>query len=272
MNESPDNEDAKDTSAHHEPTRLLQELESGWQPAATQGRERVAVSSLEIIPTLFQPRAMSEKHIEDLKRAIKATGELDAMLVLPVGSRLIIVDGHHRLEAYKRVGTNEAVPVSYFEGSPREALFEAGKQNSKAKLPMENRERQDYAWRLVLFDNGSKAEVSTASGVSPSQVATMRRTKTALGDEAYDFTSWFRARRAAKGTLTADTDDIEQWKHELASRWADAMAKKFSTKMANQPEVAAMAMDMYFGRRLPALVYELRSFVAEEDSLDDSPF
>ena len=43
------------------------------------------------------------------------------------------------------------------------------------------------------------------------------------------------------------------------------MAKQFSTMMANHPEVAAMALDMYFGRKLPELFSELRSFMANEE-------
>lgn len=265
MTDQTTTEEAKGATALHEPTLLLLDLEREWQPQATPRLERLPVDLLEVVPTLFQPRGMSEKHIEDLKRAIKASGDLDAMLVLPVGSRLIIVDGHHRLEAYQRAETTAAVPISYFEGSPRDALFEAGKQNSKAKLPMESRERQDYAWRLVLFDNSSKAEVSGASGVSTSQVANMRKVRSQLGDDAFDYTSWFKARAAAKGTAKSTTDDIEQWKQELAGRWADGMAKQFSTKMANHPEVAAIALDMYFGRKLPELFSELRSFMPNDD-------
>ncbi|MGV8865060.1 MAG: ParB/RepB/Spo0J family partition protein, partial [Pseudomonas sp.] len=263
MTDQPTAEEAKGVTALHEPTRLLLDLEREWQPPTTPRLERVPVDLLEVVPALFQPRDMSEKHIEDLKRAIKSIGDLDAMLVLPVGSRLIIVDGHHRLEAYQRAGTTVAVPISYFEGSPREALFEAGKQNSKAKLPMESRERQDYAWRLVLFDNSSKAEVSGASGVSTSQVANMRKVRSQLGDDAFDYASWFKARAAAKGSSKSTADDIDQWKQELAGRWADGMAKQFSTRMANHPEVAAMALDMYFGRKLPELFSELRSFMAD---------
>lgn len=265
------NEVLEEVGEVFEPSRMLEELEAVWSPPPEGLPERVPVANLEVVPELFQPRSMSEKHIEDLRRAIKSSGELDAMLVLPVGQRLIIIDGHHRIEAYKQADVEAPVPVSYFEGSPKEATFEAGRRNSKAKLPMVNSERQNFAWRLVLLGHGSKAEISAASGASTSQVATMRSVKAKLEDDAYAHTSWFRARAVAQGrSMTLNPDEVEQWKEEEAARWADRLAKAFSTKMARNPEIAAMALSNYFGRKLPHLISELRQFVAEVDE-DEFP-
>ncbi|MDI7925239.1 ParB/RepB/Spo0J family partition protein [Ferirhizobium litorale] len=261
-----------------EPTQMLRKLEADWKPIDTELLERVPISQLEVMPDLFQPREMSQKHIEDLRRAIKTAGVLDAMLVLPVGKRLIVIDGHHRMEAYKWAEVVIPVPVSYFKGEPREALFEAGRCNSKAKLPMENRERQNYAWKLVLLAQGSKADVSGASGISPSQVAIMRRVFKSLGEDAYSYSSWTRALRASSGTIaTLDPDQLEEWKEAMAMEWADKLAKGFSTKMAKNPEVAAKALYHYFGRQLPLLVDELRGMIATDygdlDGVeDDNPY
>lgn len=55
--------------------------------------------------------------------------------------------------------------------------------------------------------------------------------------------------------------------------YADRMAKAFSTKMANNPVIAARALEHYFGRKLQDLLAELNSRNApeldEEDDLDD---
>ena len=66
-----------------------------------------------------------------------------------------------------------------------------------------------------------------------------------------------------------DHDDREQCKVQLAERFADGLAKKFSTTLARHPEVAAMALATYFGRRLPEVVRELQQFLPETD--DDGP-
>lgn len=49
------------------------------------------------------------------------------------------------------------------------------------------------------------------------------------------------------------------------------MAKTFSTKLANNPELAARAFNIYFDRKLPELLH-LREFVAEDDSDDSSDY
>lgn len=252
----------------HEATARLLELEQVWQAPVGKMPDSVPLADLEVIEVLFQPRAMSEKHLHDLKKAIKAVGPLEPLLVLPVGERLIVVDGHHRREAYRLSGFSEPVPVTYFLSTPRQAMFEAVRQNSMAKLPMENREKQDYAWKLVLVGDSSKSEISAATGVSPSQVANMRKARKLLNDDAFDFTSWLGARRAAqgKGKLEVDVDEL---KERQAIDWANRMAKEFTTKLANNPEIAAMAFDIYFGRKLPELYRELHGFIAEAESFEE---
>jgi len=59
---------------------------------------------------------------------------------------------------------------------------------------------------------------------------------------------------------------------ELADDFADRLAKTFSTKLAQQPEVAAMALASYFGRRLPEVVRELVSYVEPNAVDDDAEF
>lgn len=273
MNEQTSIEDTEPSAEElFEPSLMLKELEESWTAPTGDARpDRMPLIELEILPALFQPRAMSEKHIEDLKRAIKVSGELDPITVLPVGSRLIIIDGHHRAAAYAGAEITAAVPVVYFEGNPRQALFEAGKSNSKAKLPMENGERQNFAWRLVLLREGSKSAVSQASGISPSQVAIMRRVRDKLEDSAYGYVSWIQALNAANGKLKEmNGDQLKEWKEATAAIWTDKLHKQFAKTMPRNPEVAALALADYFGRKLPDLVIELRGLLAEEkDWFDD---
>lgn len=253
-----------------EAARLLAGLIAEWTQSEASGLPGLLrLGKVELIPALFQPREMSEKHISDLRRVIKGSGETDPVTVLQVGKRVILIDGHHRHEAYKREQRG-SIPVVWFSGTPREAALEAGTMNSKAKLPMTSAERQDYAWRLVLIGVHSKAEVAMASGVSGSQVATMRKVKKDLGEAAADQRTWWQARKAAQGgTKEMGEEAREQWKQELADRWADRMASSFSTKMALNPEVAAMALSTYFGGKLGEVVKELREHVSADEWDDD---
>ena len=224
------------------------------------------------MPELFQPRAISEKHIADLVRAIHQFGTVDPITVMSVSGRTILIDGHHRVEAYQRAGKTTDIPVNYFTGSVEEAVLEAGQSNSKAKLPMTGRERQDFAWRLVLLGKHSKASIVQSTGISTSQVGNMRAVRKKLGSKAFAYPSWWRARTQAQGQpQDMDEDQRELWKQELADRFADRLAKTFSTKLAERPEIAAMALATYFGRRLPDVILELRSFVSDSDD-DDADF
>ena len=101
-------------------------------------------------------------------------------LIYRVGRRAFLLDGHHRLEAYRRAKANDPVPVEFFQGSPAEAVLAARKANSEPKLPMSVTERHDDAWRLVKLGRHSKAEIQGAANVSHGSVAAMRAALNAL--------------------------------------------------------------------------------------------
>lgn len=247
----------------------LQELMDLFSASGScQGLPELRLGDIETMPELFQPRGgISERHVSDLIKAIKSVGALDPVTVMAIGNRTILMDGHHRIEAYGAAKWAQPVPVTYFEGTPEDAVLVAGEANSKAKLPMDNTDRQNFAWRLVLIDRHSIAKVARASGISAAQVTIMRRVRKTLGEDAAEHKSWFRARLAANGKDQAHSTDDErdQWMQQVAERYADELTKKFSTKLALNPEIAAMALASYFGRKLPEVYGFLREHVAEDD-------
>ncbi|TIS17780.1 MAG: nuclease [Mesorhizobium sp.] len=246
---------------------LTEQFTKGPASGATTGPPALHLGDIETVPTLFQPRGgISERHVSELIKAIKAVGALDPVTVMLVGTRFVLIDGHHRIEAYRAARWAGPVPVRYFDGTPEEGVLVAGEANSKAKLPMDNTDRQNFAWRLVLIDRHSIAKVAKASGISPAQVTIMRRAKKTLGEHAGDYVSWFRARLAANGKdLLIDPNEKDEWMEQLADRYADELTKKFSTKLALNPEVAAMALASYFGRKLPEVYGFLREHLSEDD-------
>jgi ParB-like chromosome segregation protein Spo0J len=254
--------------------RLAELMAEVATPLPSNLPDRLPLESITTIPELFQPRGMSDRHISELVRAIDNFGEVDPITVMQIGNRTVLIDGHHRIEAYHQAGRTTDIPVRYFRGGLEEAVLEAGQANSKAKLPMTSQERHDYAWRLVLLGKHSKADVARASGISSSSVANMRKIRKGLGEEAMQYRSWWQARERAQGKgYEMSDDDREKWKEEWAERVADQLAKTFSTKLTNHPDVAAMALATYFGRRLPAVVNELRHRLPEtDDDLGDDDF
>lgn len=142
------------------------------------------ISKLRTDPDTFQFRSRQfyERHVNELTDAIKAGRKLDRMIVLKRSDEdHVVIDGHHRFEAYKRMNVTKSVPVIVHVCDETEAVKLALSENSKTKLPMTKEERQDAAWRLVCSDYGlSKAETAKSTGVSERTVANMRKARKEL--------------------------------------------------------------------------------------------
>lgn len=246
---------------------------AGDDAAAGELPVSLTVNDIETVEPLLQPRPLAEHHVMAIAGAIKSGRKIDPLLVYAVGGRKLLLDGHHRLAAYRHVSTASAVPVEFFIGTPRDAVLEARARNSATKLPMSPSERHDDAWRLVRMRGYSKADICQAAFVSKGSVDAMRRALKTLGaDEAAECKSWrqARARAEGKGGDTNLSDDERQaWIDEMADGWADRLLKTFGTKMANQPEIAAQALASHFGRRLPELTRYLRAHLPEQDESED---
>jgi len=235
---------------------------------------RLPLSGLTLLPEVFAVRGpkLSEYHLSLLGRSLTQRGDLDPVLVVAVGARVVVVDGYHRVEAYERDKRGD-VPVSYFIGSVREAVLEAASRNSRAVLQMSNGQRQDLAWQLVNA-NFTLKQVTTSTGISRAQVGIMRRAKRALGDDAAEEATWYGARRRAEGKGVIEWSEKER-EEMLAARMqaiADKMRRTFSNKLATQPEIFAGATAIFMGRNLPDVMNFLRSYLPEDDSPLDAEF
>lgn len=240
-------------------------------PQSRAGKPDVLpAAAITVHATLFQPRAMDERHIHGLSKIIKSQGRVDPVVVWPAGDKIILLDGHHRVEAYKRVEKTDAIPVEYFEGTADDALAKSGECNTPLKLPMTTEERQDFAWRMETLGDYSLAEIVLKSGASKAQVARMRAVKRKLGNLAQCFPTWRAARKHA-GEPEGERGS-EEWKERQAEAYADKLAKAFGNKLSTNIELATMAFDIYFGRKLPDLykqLGELMSEVEHEEAVEE---
>lgn len=272
----PTTEDATSLDAEgvaFEPSTLLAELKAmaAEESIPDSLPDHLPLSAITTLTPLFQPRGLVENHVHDLTRVVKSGRMFDPLEVIQVGGTAYLVDGHHRREAYKLGKVTQPIPVAYFSGSVEEAVLQAGRANSKAKQPMTNTERMDFAWRLVRMGGYTRKQVAEAAGVSVRQVATMRDALKALGADAFDHASWWSAREAAAGRSGSDlTDDEREERLEAqASDYASRLRKEFSGKLIANPELAARALSIYFGRKLPEVFRELRQHIAEVDAEDE---
>jgi ParB-like chromosome segregation protein Spo0J len=252
----------------------LEEKAADSRPATLLSRLRL--EDIKKIPDVFQPRnGMSPNHIEDLGKALRDHGELDPVLVMQVGPWPVLIDGHHRWEAYMNAKGKASIPVRYFDGSLAEAIAEAGRENSKAKLQMQPQERQDYAWKLTRMQLHSIRETARASGVSEAQVSIMRKVLGQLGAAANAHSEWWRAKRAARDLEGPSEERDDSWLDAQAQGYAERLYKVFGTKLISNPDLAARALRFHFGDQFDGLVSELAQYSdgdAEDESEGDDPF
>ena len=266
-----------DEKPEFEPLELLTRLEAqARQPTPVVLPEKLAWKAIRQEPGLFQARGgqLYEPHLSDLASAIGREGRLDPVEVIQVGPQAVLIEGHHRMEAYRRAGITEGIPVVYFTGTVEDAVAESGRANSRAKLPMPLRERNDYAWKLVKLGRHSIKETASAANISERQVANMRKVAKALGAGAFEFEQWMPALQASKGIapLTWEPDEIEARKEALAQEYAERLSKAFYTKLMNNPEIAARALALHFGDKLGEVFRELEGYVGVAEDDEESDF
>ncbi|MEM9735032.1 MAG: ParB/RepB/Spo0J family partition protein, partial [Pseudomonadota bacterium] len=174
--------------------------------------------------------------------------ELDPMKVWWSGARWIVLDGHHRLEAYRVAAARErtppesyAVPVRAFEGTPEEAYEEAPQENAKVRNPISSAERQEWAWRtLVSGVETSPTKISEAAGVSRQQVYNMKKKLAELrgaGREPAELEElgWWRCRSLDVERSDAPVDEeamdaFHAHREEVIDRLFRALDREFGGK------------------------------------------
>ena len=115
---------------------------------------------------LFQPREFlgglkktDGKTVKDLAHSIGIYGELDPVLVIKFGEEFVCVDGHHRLEAYKKTKRTQPIKCEWFPGSVQQAVDESMRRNAKTKLNVPKEDKMEEAWkRVLLIQTKSKAK------------------------------------------------------------------------------------------------------------------
>ena len=210
---------------------------------------------------LFQPREFlgglkktDGKTVRDLAHSIGIYGELDPVLVIKLGEEFVCVDGHHRLEAYKKTKRTQAIKCEWFPGSVQEAVDESIRRNAKTKLNVPKEDKMEEAWKRVLLGQGSKKQIALLCDVSPRSVANMRMVaacdkdpgerrdqfRSHLGDRPLREVSWSSARMAWQGTeRTAITEEEE------AKALAQRIGQKLEGLLSRNPKVTARALELY---------------------------
>lgn len=185
---------------------------------------------------------LSDAHSETLKVCLKAspTQTLEAIVVWWSGKRWIALDGHHRVEAYRRLerdtkGTIQRIPVVTFEGPLDTAIAKSIELNARDKLPMTYDDKANAAWRLIVEESLSKSEISRVTTVHRNTLTKMSKALDSLKkkhplcyrDEALDMT-WDEARRSEMAQR--EYGDFEEYDERQAFEWCKGFRKLIGKK------------------------------------------
>lgn len=210
-------------------------------------------------PELFQPRTFSaglrehdSGYVKKLERRIKIEGELDALTVVKLDGIWTCVDGHHRLEAYRRQKWSAEISCRWMAGSVKEAIDEGARENKKIKLEMAQSDKFEQAWIRVVLEWGSKQAIIKATGVSDGMVALMRRVKTSC-EEKDKFGAELRAKigdlRQASWSFARSVyvnAEPKDWSaREAAAKLARRMSSRLTNLLSRDPQVTAHALALY---------------------------
>lgn len=251
-------------------------LQAEWESAPeTEAKlpNRLPLKSLVLRPAVFQCRSFAHErtgltedgkgHVAAMATELKASpaNDLDAVTIIRIGGRNILVDGHHRLAAYKNAKRPD-IPVEYFihPGGPKAVVHHVGKENRKTKLTMTSGERAEWAWRLVRSQLYTKAEERAASGVSDGTIGNMRRVLRELQASGADIPDlWYHARPKAVHDHESASAQAQEWAAKLTQTLGPS--KTFNT--LGKKVMLAEALRIWS----PRIADELVTIMAEDADL-----
>lgn len=240
---------------------LQKELSMGSHPLSPDSNGELKLKDITTASAVFQPRDFgtdsvhkSRSHIESLKDGILASKDhkLEPIVVWWSGKTYRVLDGHHRIEAYKELKQSkklkrDSIPVVIFEGDLKDALSQSISLNSKDKLPMTKADKLESAWKMVCLDAGSKAGISKVTTISERTIANMREARESfqkahgLGWEQEILSYSWEDMKANREPIEFD-DDYEEAE---ARKWAVELGKIFADRPVKQPLRFARAIEIY---------------------------
>ncbi|MGR3716524.1 MAG: ParB/RepB/Spo0J family partition protein [Thermohalobaculum sp.] len=273
----------KDEAHHHKEElrweaieRVEQEARDHAATPAPKAPRKLAPQKVKMEKKVFQQRTLegsmilkSENHTKGLVEAIQqsSTHEIEPIDIWWSGMRWIVVDGHHRLRAYRQVRADPkrplrdvCVPVRVFEGTFDEAFAKSAEGNTKDKLIIPEDGKSNVAWRFTcrgyaVKPRWKKDYVAMLSGRSRDTITNMRRIRRSLiakieAGEIDEVTvsglmelSWEDARRLEQG------EGLPTWDEEQLDKAARAGAYKlrrtFGGTLIKNPDMFARILKAY---------------------------
>lgn len=217
-----------------------------------------------VVPFREQTRTerRSDAHTGTMRLALEAAQsiQLEPVLIADSGRGLFVVDGHHRLHAY-RLAKRETIPARMLSMDWRTAIQVSKLVNLDSRaLEMHAEQRRDAAWQYLAEvtrrgalpppEGDSIRSIAGRFGVAKDTVQRMLRTLPKVNPEDYrgqldPGTGWPRWRNVRTGpdgwTQDAEEMDMEQ----VTQHRAEMLAKKIGALIdSDTPEVVRRALQL----------------------------
>jgi ParB-like chromosome segregation protein Spo0J len=140
--------------------------------AMVQECERGSVTSVPVCQIRLGRSPRHGNSFKQIAALAELAGEWEPIVVHR--SSMMVVDGHHRLAAARRLG-HEEIRVIFFEGTDAEARVEAVRLNVRHGVPLSLAERLAAARQLLgLFPTWSDRQLGEVCALSPRTVSRIR--------------------------------------------------------------------------------------------------
>lgn len=243
--------------------------------------EKMTLDALRLVPERFQVRnlksnnyvnrIMQEQEAQDavheLREIVLAGGLLDPILVWEDRGEMLVVDGHHRMEAYTESDLSPSTPVWVqrlnvtTESEARKIAYD---RNSRVNLNMSPAERHNEVWLAILCGEarGSLRDVAKDYTIGKSSVGRMRekaesvveRLMAEAASSKQEFNSvyvrqhaptWREADswRESDPSEKIDVDEMERKKIESLVK---SMVTRFSDDIRVHPELLCKAFAQFY--------------------------
>lgn len=235
---------------------------------------RRPINKVFTLPNIYQPRGprgFNKSFARRLKTHLQRSGKLDKIDLLPVEGGYIVVDGHHRLFAYRSLGRSH-IPVRILAMSPREAALHASRVNGKEQLQMDDKQRSERAWRLFLTDKFSQSEIAKSAVVSRRHVEDMSRARRYIEYHTHmspGDMSWAKARTWWKklDEEQRDKEMTDEERRKLVDEAKRRLAKSVKAQEKRNPDILGEAIREAFPES--ALQEALKTLRQDEQEFED---
>lgn len=224
--------------------------------------KRFLIEEIHLEHEAFQPRCIkntrdyyaSKGHVATLAKSLKDPDKdlepvtLCNLYIPSEGTkRPVLIDGYHRLSAYKAKGRVE-IPAVIIDANPLEAAVHSVLNNFKNTLNMTSSEKLNAYWTIFIAMTGKKGRTSTLKkmGISNGTLQNFREVYKDL-IQNYSFEEildldWHEAKYAM-----SNTDECPFDPNDTARLWAEQLFKQFGTTVKDSPEVFSDALEIYMG-------------------------